>query len=508
MAKLQGALKNYWLLVLMIFLFWGILNIIWAWQTQTIPHTDMARHLYASLIYDQNVNLANIHRSLVTWIDGYEYYPPLVYVLTKPFYRLFGYSIFGALTSNLLWLGILIFSTYGIAKNLWNKKVGLTAVLILAATPILVAQFKEYMLDGPLIAWVALSVYLLIKSENYSKQSYNLLLGVILGLGMLLKWTYIGFVIFPVLYFFVLAVSQSLKEKKWQNIFNFIFVVITAVAISFPWYYIHRTALIQDFRSNGLGDSDPTSLRSIWTWLFYPIQSLNFYFFLPLGLIVWIMLITSIILRKFRNILLLGSFLIPWLIFVLLPNKDLRYFIPALLFVILIVASGIAKLPLRYQKPLVGFLIVAFLFYQINLLVGWQQDKKVLIPISRGDASRRIPNLDLAVYRQFYYTTGLPDKENWHVEDIVSKIKANNRSSQEKIKVVFLGQQDWKFNFYTLLYYSQKNQPFFDVSDSVNGSKADFAISFSDIQPAPGKLMAEFAEPNGSQVKIYDLQGK
>jgi len=306
--KFFAIFKNRPLLIVgLIFIFWAILNLIWVGLNKTEPHLDMTRHLYNSLIYDQEISIRKPLRALVFWIDAYQYYPPFVYVLTKPFY-IFGNSTFAAISSMMLWLAILLFGLYGVAKRIWNEKTGLIAVLILAATPIFIGQSKEYMLDLPLAAWVILTIYLLLKTDHFQNQFMGLILGLVLGLGMLIKWTYPAFIIFPLIYILAQAWRADWKDKRWSRGITSIFVLITAAAIAFPWYYIHRLTIYKDFLINGsaLAKADPNHVVGFFSWIYYPIQGLNFYFFLPLGLLIVTGLILSITAKKYQNWLLGG----------------------------------------------------------------------------------------------------------------------------------------------------------------------------------------------------------
>lgn len=288
-----------------IFLFWSTLNLLWAGFNKAEPHLDMTRHLYNSLIYDQEMQLVRPLRALVFWIDAYQYYPPFLYVVTKPFY-LFGHTVFSAIGSNVIWLGLLLFGMYGIAKRIWNEKVALISVLLLAATPIFIGQFKEYMLDAPLAAWVVLTVYLIIVSKNFTNQFVSIILGLVLGLGMLLKWTYPVFIIFPLSYAILAAIIADWKNKQIKQTITAVFTLIATFAIAFPWYYIHRLTIYKDFIFNGF-KGDTYHIFNIFSWIYYPIQGLNFYFFLPLGLLIIGGLFLSFTTKKYQNWLLGGA---------------------------------------------------------------------------------------------------------------------------------------------------------------------------------------------------------
>ncbi len=108
---------------------------------------DHARHLGDSLFYKETFTLADP----IQYLEGYVYYPPFMYWVTDVFYAVLGTDFWVAIFSNVVFIAILVFSTYGIGKTLWNPRVGLLAALFTVTTPLFVSQFKEYMLDAPLV---------------------------------------------------------------------------------------------------------------------------------------------------------------------------------------------------------------------------------------------------------------------------------------------------------------------------------------------------------------------
>ena len=127
------------------------LNLVWVSIDTRPPHWDYARHLGDSLVYRDG----DAWSSLLAPLQTYVYYPPFVYWLTVPFYLVFGTDLWVAILSNVVFLAILVFATYGIGKTLWNRWVGLLSALFVVATPMFVTMFREYMLDPQLSAMVA-----------------------------------------------------------------------------------------------------------------------------------------------------------------------------------------------------------------------------------------------------------------------------------------------------------------------------------------------------------------
>src|SRR5262249_15042763 len=149
-------------------------------------HWDMGHHLFDSLVYE-HLSLAHPLRLLET----YTYYPPFVYWTTDVFYALLGSdALWVAELSNTVFVAILVFSTYGLGSRLWGRRVGTLAAVFVVTTPMLVTAFKEYMLDAPLTAMVALALYLLVAGDRFAGRGHALALGAACGFGLLTKWTF------------------------------------------------------------------------------------------------------------------------------------------------------------------------------------------------------------------------------------------------------------------------------------------------------------------------------
>jgi len=173
----------------------------WAWLSSnvTLVGWDQPSHLGKSLIYYhilQHITPASLFKAM-TW-QGYR--PPLVFLTASLLYRIFGVSTDVALMSNSLHVAILLFAVYGIGKSIYGKAVGLMAALLTSLFPILFALSRTFYVDYALVAFVSLSIYLLLESDDFRDRKFSLLFGLSLGLGMLVKWTFLAFVAGPFIY--------------------------------------------------------------------------------------------------------------------------------------------------------------------------------------------------------------------------------------------------------------------------------------------------------------------
>lgn len=183
----------------LLILFHLVNNWLWVSTNVTLVGWDRPSHLGKSLIYYrilQHITPVSIFEAL-TW-QGYR--PPLVFVMASLLYRIFGVSTDVALMSNSLYIAILLLAVYGIGKRIYGKGVGLIAALLVSLFPILFALSRTFYVDYALVAFVSLSIYLLLESDDFRNRKFSLLFGLSLGLGMLVKWTFLAFVAGPFIY--------------------------------------------------------------------------------------------------------------------------------------------------------------------------------------------------------------------------------------------------------------------------------------------------------------------
>ena len=139
-----------------------------------------------------------------------------------------------------MFVTLLALGCYKVGRLAFSPLAGLLAVVFALGSPLIAAQFHVFMTDAPETAMVAVSVWLVIASEGFTKLRACALAGVAVGLGMLTKEP------FPI---FVLGVGLVTLgrggRRAWPGVAVFAAI---ALAIALPWY-IHEHSLIQ-----GIGD--------------------------------------------------------------------------------------------------------------------------------------------------------------------------------------------------------------------------------------------------------------
>lgn len=182
-------------------------QLAWMAASSALPYDNATDHLANSVqVYDIlkgtpfPQSLANVLFPLIQEflpLHGVHVYPPFLYLLTATLDLLLGPSLFTAELSLLLFALVFILATFGIGRRLFDAEVGLVAAIVASGAYRFVQYTREYFLDVPVCALVALSLYLLLASCGLRRRTISVLLGLSLALGLLVKWIFVVYVALP-----------------------------------------------------------------------------------------------------------------------------------------------------------------------------------------------------------------------------------------------------------------------------------------------------------------------
>lgn len=423
-------MKNKFYILLLILISFSLIvcNFIWLKIDTRPPHWDFAWHLSNVLIY---LNLLD-KKQIFNMIVQYHYFPPLSYYLTIIAYKFFGISEDIAVLSLTPYLIILIFSIYKIGQTLKNNKLGILMVISLIGMPFLMSQTREYQLDFPLTAMVALNLYLFLKTNLFKDRRFSFIFGCTSGLAMLIKWTYL-------IFFIGMIIASFIFENKKNYIVklkNVMIVFIILLVISGPWYISNLSNLKVSFSevsTNGIKEHDPKILsKESFLWYANSLYKDHLRFpFLILSIIGLIYIIKNWKKsRKTMQLLLISLFYL--LIMTMFRNKDARFIEPLTPILIILACFWIIELKKSLTRNvLIVFLIFLSAFNYYSSSFGFMELPDVL--------ESRLFNLDIVWYKQYGYTVGVPESENWHLKETIFKIRDSTKG------VLFILNQDKMF---------------------------------------------------------------
>ena len=202
MEKAYMVIKKYidYIVLSVIIVVHVALNIWWILNDMRPPAWDQSVHLVFGLAYFRGYD--------PVFTSGF--YPPGLHLSVSPLFALFGESFDTACFINIVFLTILIFAVYEIGKSLFNREAGLYSALLISFIPMFIIFQRDFLLDFALVSIVAMSICLLLKTNNFHSLNYSLLFGASMGFAILIKWTGIFFIIVSVVW----VIYQSLKEEK------------------------------------------------------------------------------------------------------------------------------------------------------------------------------------------------------------------------------------------------------------------------------------------------------
>lgn len=418
-AEKAGFLTTFLLTALL----WSF-HAVWLSRDTRPPVWDMALHQTYALNYAEGVPSA-FGDPAKPW-ERSGNYPPFVHWVIAAMFFLFHPGPHIAVLANIPATFILLGSVYALAKDLSdNKSAGVWACLLIVWTPYLSWISRETILDYWLSAWFAAALAVLYKTRGFQSRRWSLVLGIIMALGLLTKWFFLGFILAPLLYVFC-------RHRLWKHPVRCVHLadaLIIAGVFAGLWYFPNIPRLIRYFGENakaGAMEGEPPVLS---------FQSLIYYLRLLEGYQLWAILFMLLCIAcivvwrkgligdgKYLAVSIAGG----WLIMTLLRTKDPRFTMPLIGPLLIVPAIWIASWDKTrrnriLQTGLIGLL--SFQMYMANFGVEWLPKRAVILRGYQGSF-----RWDWNFFLQDYFGIfGKPRREDWQQEAILKKIAEDSR---------------------------------------------------------------------------------
>lgn len=307
-------------------------------------------------------------------IAGWTYVPPGYEVMVAYVHHFIGFSPLNFALVNLAFIGIGAFSIYAVGHRIMGPWLALVGALLFLFYPLNFFFVRVPMRDLPLGGLAALCAFALFTSHRFSETSKAVLFAAAFSLGMLIKWTFVGFVVLLVLYYFASLMVQGIKEgaSPWRlglSLRQWLNMAVTAVIIFLllaPWYLgiLDWTYLAQSTAN------DPTVTGGMLNYLGLFSEALSDLTPFPIYVVIFAaMFVAGIFVNnRQRALFLLVWFLSGYLIFSLIPHKESRYLMALLPAMAILSANGIDAFRIGVLKKIAAVCFVGLGVFQfVNL---------------------------------------------------------------------------------------------------------------------------------------------
>ncbi len=170
---------------------------------------------------------------------------PLLALLPAPFYLAFGLSPETALYANTAMLLVLNLYVYLLAARLSGPRAALFSLFLLNTTPSIYGLSRTFMVELGLTTLTAAFLFHLVASDGLRSRAHAGALGLVLGLGLLMKTLFPLYVLVP----FLLAVRDRRRYAAAAA------VLATGAALAGTWYWFNWMRAVGFALSAGFGQT-------------------------------------------------------------------------------------------------------------------------------------------------------------------------------------------------------------------------------------------------------------
>ena len=332
------------LLLLTLWLVCVLLDGLWIHLHQAPPAWDQGEHL------SRAIGIWEVLRQPAPWSGGWwqnlwaqapSYRGPLTYVLSAPVLELLGPSFRSAMASGSVFNGILLLSSYGLGRQLHSRRAGLWSALFVAASPALLNQRTDYLIDLSLAAMMTAGWWVLSQRRWFAHQQrwiWSIVSGIGLGLVTLTRPTGLVLLWLPLLLLLIGGVRKA-HHGQWRPLAQGVISGLIAWLLIWPWFsqnWLTILSTINKARQWGVAYQDGLEANSLEGWLYY-LKLLPSMLGSSLTVLVMVGGIIALVVSK-PQLELNKDWLIWWLSFplggllvcILMTSKDFRFVLPLL----------------------------------------------------------------------------------------------------------------------------------------------------------------------------------
>lgn len=229
-------------------------NIYYFHRSQTPTFWDDSYYLVGSLqLYDALID-KGIPGFVSTFSHLYGSKPPLICVFPVPIYVIFGRDYDPRCLVGIGFLIVMSVYLFRLGSCLWSPREGLLAVAILQTMPLFYGLSRQFLVDYGLATMVVMWMYYLLCSRGFTATGTIVRLGILLGIGMLMKVSFPLFIAPPT----IVAIWALLRaDRDWRKALKTLgalgCIFIIGALVASPWYVRNLRSVVDFALALGLG---------------------------------------------------------------------------------------------------------------------------------------------------------------------------------------------------------------------------------------------------------------
>ena len=282
--------NKYHLYLALLILLQLIFYIVFVVIDKSLPTWDSAGHIglgFRTAFYVKNLVAGVEEHTLKGLMQLSDYYPPFMAFFGAAVALVVGYNYHILLFTQFIFFALLLVYMYKLI-NLYTKdeKVAFISTVVFSLFPQVVDQTHYYHLDIPLVLFLLMATYYLLKSQNFAKYKETVLFFIFFAFSQLIKWYGFLFLIVPVMCCLIKGfVSRDNVKNKITRFLNILSSSFVFIVIAIPWYVLNWKSLLSFTQIFSVGESDDP-LSFIGQLLYYPGNTIGFMtLFIPFVLI-------------------------------------------------------------------------------------------------------------------------------------------------------------------------------------------------------------------------------
>jgi 4-amino-4-deoxy-L-arabinose transferase-like glycosyltransferase len=393
-----------WIVAGMAFAVLALAAWVWLARDARPPEWDHANHLERAVLCARDLKTGDVRAIL----ERSSFYPPLVLCLTGAASMVMPVEAAAGLVM-LAFLALGMAATCELGLMLGREATGLTAALLFGTAPFVVYSTLRLQLDLPLAAMVTLALLVLLATDDLRRHRATLLFGIVGGLGILTKPTFVLYVLPPALW--------CLARGRRRAVPGALLALLVASLVSLPWLGPRLMGLGAQLDARAFAQAAEAGHPEALT-----VASLAFYprwlgYEVGFGAIVLALGGLLAMLRR-RRWFLPVALLAPFLVLELIQNKNHRYALPLTASLALLAALGLRAVPRRPRRILAGALLV----------LGVLQVSAVMAAVPR--------NVWIPGLATWWVPASPPARPQWHHREILALLDRERAGAPATVSIV------------------------------------------------------------------------